>query len=67
MLPMTRLNHARTAYINTYGKEDFYNEVQTYLKSTGKTTEQIIKEETENYGIYDLVFIHLRLKAKESE
>ena len=60
MLPMSRINCARRAYINEYGAKQFNEELLEYIKSTGKTVDKFIEDEIKEYGEYNIINVHLR-------
>ena len=60
MLPMTKLERAKNAYIESYGKEKFGEELSQYVNSIEKSIEEIIKDEISINGVYDPIILHIR-------
>lgn len=62
MLPMTSFEHAREAYIEAYGSDKFYAEINKYIELSGKTINEVADDEITRHGVYDVVLLHRRVK-----
>ena len=60
MMPTTKFDKAEKAYIEAYGKKDFFSELEACIEFTGKTLDDLIAEEIRINGAYSPIILHIK-------